>query len=251
MRAAALAACALLGACATVKSPALSPAIGYLDTADIARLAQTAPLPAFAPAEPLPGEPGTDRWWLATAHAELRPPWAAQHFDCVLDARLAEAPRPALNRLMARVLADSDSLTRAMAGRAPRERPVATINDLEACQRLNDASRGTRSWPASGAVAGAVYGEMFAALAPDRAAASRRMGREIGESRAICHVNWPSDVAAGALAGEALYATLGHEPEFAADVEAARAEVAAARAEGLTSPACAAERRALRPVAAR
>ena len=34
------------------------------------------------------------------AHAELRPPEAAQHFDCILGTRLADKPRPALTRLM-------------------------------------------------------------------------------------------------------------------------------------------------------
>lgn len=246
IRAAALAACGLLAACATGgPNTAVSPTDGYLDDADIARLAATAiPRATDMAVEALPGEPGTDRWWLATAHAELRPPWAAQHFDCVLETRLAAAPRPALNRLMARVLADSEALTRRMAERAPRARPVAD-GDLEPCQRINDATRAASSWPAGGAVAGAAYGEMFAALAPDRADGARHMGREIGLSRAMCRMNWPSDVDDGALAGQALYATLGHDPAFVTDLEAARSEVVAARAEGLSSPACAAERRAL------
>ncbi|HUH10714.1 MAG TPA: PA-phosphatase [Brevundimonas sp.] len=218
-------------------------------------------LAASLPAPPAPGDVAqdrdealsaelraledTDRWWMATAHAELRPPYAAQHFDCVLGTRLAGAPRPALNRLMARLLADSQKLTLEVTARSPRLRPIADP-DRRACQRVDEATRASRNgYPAGGAVTGAAYGELFAALAPDRAEAARRMGAEIGLSRAICATNWPSDVAAGQALGLALYQQAAADPDFAAELEAARAEIIAARAEGLTSPACASERLAL------
>jgi acid phosphatase (class A) len=79
----------------------------------------------------------------------------------------------------------------------------------------------------------------------------RRRGRDIGESRALCRVNWQADVTDGLQIGRTVYERAAVTPEFAADLDAARAEVAAARAEGLTNPGCAAERRALgvRPAA--
>ena len=49
----------------------------------------------------------------------------------------------------------------------------------------------------------------------------------------------------GVQIGRAVYEQAAATPDFAADLEAARAEVAVARAEGLTNPSCAAERRAL------
>ncbi|RZJ02922.1 MAG: hypothetical protein EON89_13570 [Brevundimonas sp.] len=145
---------------------------------------------------------------------------------------------------MNRLLVDADSLTRLLAERTPRPRPIKAVDGLQPCQRVNDAVRDGSSWPAGGAVAGAAYGEMFATLAPDRAAEARRIGREVGLSRAVCRMNWPADVADGAVLGQRLFAAES-SPAFTADVEAARAEVAAARAEGLTNPGCAAERRAL------
>jgi len=245
-RAAALAACALLGACATGRGPAPVETLqGYLDAAAIRSLADATPAPApWSASDTLPGEPGTDRWWMATAHAQLAAPDGAQHFDCALGARFAHKSRPALTRLMNRLLVDADSLTRLLAERTPRPRPIKAVDGLQPCQRVNDAVRDGSSWPAGGAVAGAAYGEMFAALAPDRAAEARRIGHEIGVSRAVCRMNWPADVADGAVLGQRLFAAES-SPAFTADVEAARAEVAAARAEGLTNPGCAAERRAL------
>lgn len=244
-RAAALAACALLGACATGGGPApVEAPQGYLDEAAIRSLADATPAPAeWSVADLSPVEPGTDRWWMATAHAQLAAPDGAQHFDCALGARFARKPRPALTRLMNRLLVDADNLTRLLAERSPRPRPIRAIEGLEPCQRINDAVRDGPSWPAGGAVAGAAYGEMFAVLAPDRAADARRMGRELGLSRAVCRMNWPADVTDGAVLGQRLFAAQSSSA-FTADLEAARAEVAAARAEGLTNPGCAAERRA-------
>ncbi len=252
MRPAAAVAGLLLTGCATasVLTAPPPPIAGYLDAATVDEIAAgfgpPAPSPSFWPGDPRPDQgPGTDRWWLATADAELRPPEAAQHFDCVLGTRLAERPRPALTRLMNRLLADSGALTRRLALAHPRPRPITVDPDLQPCQRIDAATRDSTSWPAGGAVAGAAYGEMFADLAPDRASEARRRGQAIGESRAVCRMNWPGDVEAGERAGRRVYVQATRSPDFAADQDAARVELAAARAEGLTSPSCAAERRVL------
>ncbi|MCS6624758.1 hypothetical protein N0B44_17720 [Roseibacterium beibuensis] len=248
--AAALAACALVAACATAGGPVLAPTPdGYLGDDQIARIATTLPIPMSDDrTAPSPVEPGTDRWWLATAHAELRPPEAAQHFDCALGTRLAARPRPALQRLMARLLADADALTREAArARGHVARPIAADPALQPCQRVTPDVRDSPSWPAGGAVVGTLYGEAFAALAPDRAEQARRIGREIGVSRVVCRMNGPQDVWSGALGGRALFDRIGGSEPFQADLAAARIEVAAARAEGLSNPSCAAERRALGP----
>lgn len=248
----ALAACLLVGGCATDRAPASAPApvAGYLDQAAIRTFSA-----GFSPSPLDPEheqavfdsvEPGTDRWWLAIVQAEVRPPEAAQHFDCILGARLAAQPRPALTRLMTRMLIDSASVSNALAEHEPRQRPIAARPDLQPCIRIDETVRNSPSWPAAGAVAGAAYGEMFAALAPDQAQAARQRGIDIGHSRALCRVNWPADVTDGFRIGQAVYERAAATPEFAADLEAARQEVVAARAEGLTNPGCAAERRALR-----
>ncbi len=248
--AAALAACALLAACATAGAPPPSPTVsGYLDAAAIEAMANGFGTPPPSPSlwtEDL--YPYSDRWWLATAHAELRPPEAAQHFDCALGTRLAAKPRPALTRLMNRLLVDSAAVASRMAELHPRSRPIAVDRDLQPCQRIDAATRDTPSWPAAAAVAGTAYGELFAELAPDRAEAARFIGGELGSSRVVCRMNWPQDVAAGTRAGRRVYATAHETADFRADLEAARAEIAAARVEGLSSPACAAERRALGPM---
>lgn len=146
---------------------------------------------------------------------------------------------------MGRLLVDADSLSRRMSASTQRSRPVAAQPNLEPCQRIDSETRASNAWPSAGAAAGKAYSELFAALAPDRADDLRHMGREIGVSRAVCRMNWLADVYAGAHAGLAVYDAASRSPEFAADLAAARTELAAARAEGLTNPSCAAERRAL------
>lgn len=249
-RAAALAACALVAACATGGAPLPPPAVqGYLDAAALDAIAEGLATPPPSPSHwqgDAPGKgPGSDRWWLATAHAEIRPPEAAQHFDCALGTRLAARPRPALTRLMTRLLVDSDAASRRLAERHPRHRPIALEPDLQPCQRIDAATRASPSWPATGAVVGAAYGEMFAALSPDHAGDARTRGAEIGYSRVVCRMNWPQDVEDGLRVGRRVYTGAHQAPDFQADLGAARAELAAARAEGLTNPSCAAERRAL------
>jgi len=246
--AAAMAACVLLAACATAGAP--PPVIatqGYLPASEVAPVAdRIANLRAPFEETVQPVEPGTDRWWLAIAHAELRPPEAAQHFDCALGTRLAARPRPALTRLMARLLADANALTREAATKHGRSaRPIVRDPGLEPCQRVTPAMRDSPSYPAAGAIAGTLYGEAFAALAPDRAEQVRRIGREIGASRLVCRMNSAPDVYAGEQGGRELFPRIAASNEFRADFDAARAEVAAARAEGLSNPSCAAERRAL------
>ena len=254
-RAAALAAAAVLAGCAATPNPAAAPADasgGYLPPEMLEPLAGAAavsPGPATGRPDLPPVAPGSDRWWLATAHAELRPRWAAQHFDCPLGTRLAERPRPALTRMMGRLTADVVALARrrlSQTGAGGTSRPFEAIDGLEPCERVTAAGQAGPSWAAAEAVLAGAYGELFAALRAEAAGAVRRTAREIGWSRAVCRMSWPADVEAGLELGERLFDAAAARPDFVADLEAAREELAAARAEGLASPACAAERRALR-----
>ena len=250
IRLAAAAALILLPGCVNISraTPTALPASGYLDSASLDALSHSftpSPQPLEWTPEPAAIGPGTDRWWLAIAHAELRAPEAAQHFDCILGTRLDQSPRPALTRLMNRLLVDSEGLSRRLTAEHPRIRPIKVQPELAPCQRIPDGARDTPSWPAGGAVMGAAYGRLFSDLAPDQRTRLQDMGREIGVSRQICRMNWAGDVRDGQAIGQALYDRAAATPAFAADLEAARAEIVAARAEGLTNPSCAAERRAL------
>ena len=255
--AAGLSACA--GTPAALRPQAVQTAVpeakGYLTGPLIQALADAVPPP------PAPGSPtdqadkarsarfttleDSDRWLLATAHAELRPPLALQHFDCALNVRLGSATTPNLNKLMQRLFDDSDAAAELVKARGFRARPVGDDPERRPCQRVSEAGRRSASYPSGSSTVATVYGEAFAALEPQRATEARRTAHEMGLSRLVCGMHYPSDVAAGEMLGKAVFEAAAATPGFDADLAAARAELAAVRATGLTSPGCASERLAL------
>lgn len=87
---------------------------------------------------------------------------------------------------------------------------------------------------------------ILAEIQPERATELMTRGLAYGQSRVICDAHWQSDVDAGRIMGAATVASLHVNPEFLADLAAAKEEVKAAQKAGL-KPAedCAAERVAL------
>jgi acid phosphatase (class A) len=237
-----------------VEAPAAAP-LPYLEDSTLQMLARAvgAP-PAPGSAEAASDQAGSqrwraledsDRWRLAQTHAEVRPALAIQHFDCPLNTRLAEAPPPALVRLLGRSLRDASVASNAAKAAGFRPRPIADDADRRACIRVDEDLRSSPSHPSGHATVGALWGRVMAEVAPDQAVAMTRIGDEIGVSRTVCGLHYPSDVAAGQALGVALFEAVRQSPEYQADLAAARAEVAHARALGRLNPGCAAERTAL------
>ena len=242
-----------LWACANAPAPQPAP-VGYLGAARAADLAaQLAPPPApGSPAELVDtvavraalAPEASPQWLLAQADAELDPEAAIALFDCAVGADLEASKPPALTRLFTRELSDAaDAWTAAKARFAFRPKPDVALG-LKPCTELAPGATKISAYPAGHAVTAQLWSKTVAALAPDRAAAIAAKAREIGESRVACATQYPSDVAAGEALGAALFEAVQADPAFQADLAAARAEVAAARAAGLSNPACAAEQTA-------
>ncbi|MBU2167028.1 MAG: PA-phosphatase [Alphaproteobacteria bacterium] len=189
--------------------------------------------------------PGSDRWYLAIRHVELRPALAPQHFDCALGTRLGVAETPAVIDLFTRLGRDVEAVWLRL--RTARPRPIDLGRDRAACIRLPEGDSGHGWSPSGGAALATVWAEAVADLAPDRAEQTRRIGREIGLSLSICGLAWPQDVAAGERLGQAVWQAARTDPAYRDLADTARAELATARTDPLENPACAAERLALRP----
>ncbi|MBN8551832.1 MAG: phosphatase PAP2 family protein [Caulobacterales bacterium] len=251
-------------ACAPVGArvaPVVAPSQGdaelgaYLDAETLTRLGQSTPLP------PAPGSaedradhlataaarigPGSPRWTLAQMQAEISPALALGHFDCPLGTRLSQDPPPALVRLFSRALQDVSASARVAKGRIFRARPFVDDPSLQTCIRVDDTYRTNSSAPSSHATAGIVFGLIMADAAPDQADALNLRGQAIGESRLVCGLHYAADVTAGQRLGYDLFAAIAATPDYQADIVQARIELAAARRQGRTNPACAAERLAL------
>lgn len=189
----------------------------------------------------------TDRWLLATSHAEVRTPFALQHFDCALGVRFSpqDNAAPATARLLHKLFEDAEAASTLVKARQFRARPVGDDAERQACQTVSPAGRNSASYPSGSATVGAAYGAAIAAIAPDSAPAAREIGQQIAISRAICGMHYPADVRAGMTLGQAVFDQAMQSPQFAADLAAARAELVTLRARQQTNPGCAAERNAL------
>lgn len=245
----------MLSGSAAAGSPSQAVPAGFLPESRIVALAQGVPpapadgsteaLADIAASERLRALEDTDRWLLATRHAEVRPTLALAHFDCALGFRIEAAESPRLIGLLSRILHDANEAAELAKARAHRARPVAADSGRRACQVVSEAGRASASHPSGSASVGAAYGATMAALVPERAEALSEIGHQIAVSRMVCGMHYPADVVAGEQLGRAVVAEIQTTPTFRTEAEAARIEIAAARAAGRTSPACAAERAAL------
>ncbi len=240
----------------TTATPIADPVLaGYLTEARIKALADAVPAPsADGSAEQIADRAlsdryraleNSDRWLLATAHAELSPELARQHFDCALGVRFTGTATPRLNAVLAKILHDANEAAEAAKSREFRPRPVGVDMARPACTRISEAGRRSPSYPSGSASVGAAYGEVMAAVDPAHAAEARAIAHQIGVSRIVCAMHYPADVAAGEALGKAVFAEAAATPAFQTELVALRAELAEVRRTGLTNPGCVAERAAL------
>ncbi|MFT3721079.1 acid phosphatase [Pseudorhodoferax sp.] len=183
----------------------------------------------------------------AAKDAELMFPAAASTFACALGVPVSEQATPHLYMLLRRTLTDAADATQKAKNKYMRPRPFVVFN-APSCTPQDEASlRKSGSYPSGHSAVGWAWAEVLTEIAPERTDALLQRGRAYGQSRGICGVHWKSDIEAGRLMGAATVARLRANDVFNAQVAAARAEVAQARAAGRQPPAadCAAEASAL------
>lgn len=170
---------------------------------------------------------GSERWAQATLDNELTPAALFHGFGCAAGVAMSPDATPATARLLARVGTDIGRASTASKGAYQRPRP-AVGNDRPICIPREPALLANSSWPSGHAMLGWTYALLLAELVPERADAILLRGREYGDSRVICGVHFQSDVEAGRTVAAALVARLHADPRFAADLAAAKAELAQA-----------------------
>lgn len=186
----------------------------------------------------------TERWTLAHRDAELAFPQAASTFSCAMGVGIDAAQTPRLYAMTQKMLSDFGLSTYGVKNKYNRVRPFV-VHDEATCRADQEAIlRGDGSYPSGHTAAGWGWALVFAQINPERSNELLARGIAFGQSRVICNAHWQSDVDAGRIMGAATVARLQTNPAFLADLEAARAEVKAAKAK---QPAldCAAETAAL------
>jgi acid phosphatase (class A) len=189
----------------------------------------------------------TARWRLARSDSDLKFPHAAGTFSCALGVPIEPTTLPNLYELLQRTIVDAGQSTYPAKDKYRRPRPYAVYGDAICVPEDAERLRTSGAYPSGHASLGWVWALMLAELAPERADALLARGLAFGESRVICGVHWPSDIDAGRTIAAAVFAKLHSKPEFVAQMRAAKAEIAKARAS--SAPArvaeCATERNAL------
>ena len=177
---------------------------------------------------------GTPRWRLAGMDANLAFPWAAGDFACALNTSVTQADTPRLYQLLRRAMSDAGAATGAAKDKYHRTRPFMVNKQPTCTPGAEDNLAQNGSYPSGHTAIGWTWALILSEIAPDQSDAILARGRAFGDSRLVCNVHWESDVLEGRFVASATFARLQADPTFLADLDAARSELAAARAKKLT-----------------
>jgi acid phosphatase (class A) len=176
---------------------------------------------------------GTPAWELASEDADLAFPHVTKAFTCALGTAISEKETPRLYRLMQRSFVDAAGATFAAKDKYARPRPFM-VNKQPTCSPAEETRMlKSGSYPSGHTSLGWAWALILAEVAPEQANALLARGRAYGQGRTVCNVHWQTDIFEGMTVGAAAVARLHGNAEFRADVEAAKKEVADARAKGL------------------
>lgn len=193
--------------------------------------AAQAPAPIIDATQVLSGppasEPAAETAWAADRITQARAdvpadPFAA--FASVMGERFTRAQAPATAAVFDRLMREASPVVTAAKTQWPRPRPPQ--GESSNCPGALPAGYTTPdSYPSGHAVIGWLWALTLTELAPGRADDILARGRAYGESRIVCGVHWPSDIAAGRDLAAALVARLHGDAEYRAALDAARTEV--------------------------
>lgn len=189
----------------------------------------------------------TPRGKMATNDSTLEIPPIAAGFSCSLGVPINSTDTPNLYRMLARLLADASNSTSAAKVQYKRPRPFMAHKEGTCTPNFEADLVQDPSYPSGHAAFGWIWGLALVEAAPERIDAVVARGRAVGDSRMICNAHWQSDVLQGRAMANVVYARVRMESAFRADMEAAKKDIAAARAKGLKPTGdCAAEAEALK-----
>jgi len=159
-------------------------------------------------------------------------PKTLKAYSCAMGMDVSEKATPRLARLLNKMRIDVRHAAGGLRDRYKRKQPFAVYN-TPTCSPEDEALVSSQgSYPSARSAVGWSYALVLAELNPERAAEILQRGRDFGESRVICDAHWQSDIDAGNEVGRLVVARLHQDKEFAADLQAAKAEVGQRRAAG-------------------
>lgn len=152
-------------------------------------------------------------------------PFAA--FAAPFGKTLSAAETPSLARVLARVdtdIADAYDPAKEAFGRS---RPFLEAPSIGICVGGEWRAKigATKSYPSGHAAYGWAWALILAEMVPEKGDLLLARGRDFGDSRIVCGVHYPSDVAAGRVVASAIVARLDDDAIFRRDRALARQEL--------------------------
>lgn len=194
---------------------------------------QALDLSALLPPPPLPGSPEAqaDMDAVLALQASRTPQSVAQaradrketvfRFADMLGPDFRRKRLPLTAAFFAEITDDEEAILATVKNRWQRPRPFVANPAVTTCVKRPS----TGSYPSSHAAAGYLYSFILADMLPQYRDALLARAHGYAESRALCGVHYPSDLAAGKRAAEAIYAALKGAPRYEAAFSAVRAEI--------------------------
>jgi acid phosphatase (class A) len=187
---------------------------------------------------------GTPRWEQATIDADLFSPTSTGVFSCAAGMTISAETTPKLFAMLRKAGPDLALAVYPSKRHYQRPRPFMANHQPICTPRDEAVLRSDGSYPSGHSAIGYGWGLILAEVIPDRATQLAARGRAFGDSRRVCNVHWLSDIEEGRIVADAVLARLHAEAAFRADLDVARAEVAALRTTA-AKPDCARENAAL------
>ncbi len=183
---------------------------------------------------------GSARWAMAVNDDDYFDPAVAKDFTCALGVTINPTDEPHLTALITRMGTDLGHAGSAAKNFNKRKRPFL-IDKGATCVPITPEFAKSYDYPSGHSTYSWGLGLVLAEIAPDRATQVLARARAYGESRVVCGVHNASAVDAGRTEASIVIAALHSSSEFRADLDAARTELAAARAKATPPADCDAE----------
>lgn len=171
---------------------------------------------------------GSPRWKTAIQDNDLWGGGALKRFSCALGVDVNETQTPVTWKILHKIELDVRTVGTPAKDFYDRKRPLIG-NDAPLCVPREDWMKTNASYPSGHSMTAWSWALVLTELSPAKADPLLTLGRESGESRVICGVHFISDVEAGRTLAAGMVARLHSDPAFAADMAAAKREIAAAK----------------------
>ena len=155
-------------------------------------------------------------------------------FSCAAGVKLSPEATPATWRLLANANADTARANNLAKDHWKRLRPFL-IDHGPVCDSKEELAK-SYDYPSGHATRGWTFGLILSEVEPDRATPIQVRARSYGESRIVCGAHNMSAIEAGRLGAQVTMETVRQAGAYQADLEAARAELRAARVNPALAP---------------